>query len=115
MPGPDSRLPLRFGPVASRRADEAVLFEGAGPVASPSQAIVPAPFGHAAGCMCCRPRSGAANALATLFRLRAIGADFDAVLADVAPATQAALRAALADDLLASARFRLAEAPAPVD
>lgn len=106
----DARLPVRFGPLESRRAHEAVLSDGAlaGP---PFEAFTAGPAGHPMDCACCVPRSGAAMALAALFRARATGTGpaFRGVLAVVGPDGEAAVRAALTDDAMASGRFRLTE------
>ena len=68
---------------------------------------------HVLGCACCLPRSGAATALAALFRSRAVnGAEYRSVLAVVTSDGEAAIRAALTSDILAAARFRLADEPA---
>jgi hypothetical protein len=102
----DARLPVRFAPLHTRRPDEAVLTDGAAAPA-PSARFMPAGGAHGAGCACCVPRSGAATALATLFRERAVGGPaFAGVLAVVGAAGEAAVRAALAADPLVSARFR---------
>ncbi len=95
----DARLPLRFGPIEDRAPDEAVL----------TDAEIGATAGHAVDCLCCTPRSGAALALGALFRARAVGEGppFRGVLAVVGPAAEAAIRAALADDPVASGRFKL--------
>jgi hypothetical protein len=62
---------------------------------------------HAAGCACCAGRSGVALALDRLFQARARAACgwFSRVIAVGDPD---AVRAALAEDALAAARFRLA-------
>ena len=97
----DARLPLRFGPSETLRPDEALLTDAS---------IAPATSPHGAACACCIPRSGAALALATLFRNRATGSGppFRAVLASVGRANEDALKAALESDPVASGRFRLA-------
>jgi hypothetical protein len=96
----DARLPLRFGLIEDRSPDEAVL----------TDALIGTTPGHMIGCLCCAPRNGAALALAVLFRERATGQRplFRGVLAAVGPAGEAAIRAALRDDPVASGRFRLA-------
>ncbi|MDQ2802692.1 MAG: hypothetical protein M3Y41_08400 [Pseudomonadota bacterium] len=110
----DARVPVRFGPVSDAGPETALLVEGDRPV----------PFGvafvrctlarvtsHAAGCACCTPRGPAAEALGRLFLARARDANgwFRSVLAVVdGPDGRAAVLAALADDPLTSARFRLA-------
>lgn len=100
----DPRIPLRFGPPHSRRADEAVLTDGP-PAAAPAARFS---AGHLAGCACCGG-GGAVLALAQLVRARALGGAFQAVLATASPEGEAAVRAALAEDGPLSARFRLAQ------
>ena len=103
----DARLPIRFGPLDSREHGEAVLTDG--PVVSmPAAAFVVQP-GHVIDCTCCAPRSGAAAALAQLFHNRAIatGPAFKSVLAVMGRDGEAAVRDAVLNDPLVSARFRL--------
>ena len=104
----DARVPVRFGPLSSRTPDEAVLTDGI-EAAAPSAAFRLID-GHPLDCICCTPRTGAALALATLFRARAIAAGpaFRGVLAVVGPAGEAAVRDALAADTLVCGRFRIA-------
>ena len=105
----DARIPVRFGALDTRAADEAVVTDGAG-AGAPSARFAVAGAGHAAGCACCGGRSEAALAMAALFRERAVGTGppFRGVLAAVGPAGEAALRDALAETLL-SGRFRVAD------
>ena len=111
----DPRLPLRFGPVASAGAGTALLIEGDAP-APPgvpfARFVLPAMVqAHPAGCACCVPRGPVAAALASLFLARARGgAWFTEVLAvPRGPAGEAAIRATVAEDVLAVARFRIVE------
>ncbi len=106
----DARLPLRFAPLAARGPDEAVLTDRGITAAAPFARFTPGAADHPVDCACCAPRSGAAVALAALFRARAVGrgTPFRGVLAVVGHAGEAAIRAALRDDPLAFARFRLA-------
>jgi hypothetical protein len=62
---------------------------------------------HAFGCTCCLPRTAAAQALGQLFLARARGemGFFRRVIA--APEDAASVRAAVTDDVLVAARFRL--------
>jgi hypothetical protein len=64
-------------------------------------------LGHVAGCACCAPRGPAAAALSALFRARATGAApfFGRVVVVATPAGEAAVRAAVAEDVVAAARF----------
>lgn len=99
----DARVPVRFGPASDAGEGDWVLREGLGWGAAT----------HGADCACCAPRSPAALALADLFTLRARGgAEFRAVLVVASGAGEAAVRAALQSDPVASARFRL-DARAP--
>ncbi len=113
----DSRLVVRFGGVAEAGARTALLVEQADgappPVAAAEAAVerfaVPATT-HAVGCACCLPRGPAALALGRLFLARARGQAplFDTVVAVIrSRAGEAAVRAALRDDVVTRARFRL--------
>ncbi len=102
------RIPLTFGPATP---GDALLIEGDAP-APPGHytarfTLPPPAFGHIPGCTCCTPRGPAATALATLFRARATGTApfFTRVTVTASPAGQAAIRAAVQDDVLAAARF----------
>ena len=109
----DPRIPVLIGAPDPGDAATALLVE-AEPTASPGRAVagfVLVPALHPPGCPCCAPRAPAAQALARLFlaRARGDGPVFARVLA--LPRTEAgaaAIRDALATDLLATARFRLA-------
>ena len=108
----DPRIPLRLGPLAEAPPGAALLIEGDAPAPAGHPfarfAARPIPF-HPAGCACCTPRNAAAQALARLFLDRARGGvwfiQVQAVTASTAGA--AAVRAALAEDNLTAARFRL--------
>lgn len=65
--------------------------------------------GHFAGCACCTLRGPAADALTALFRARATGAApfFKRLVVLASPAGEAAVQAALAEDVVSAARFRL--------
>ncbi len=115
----DARIPVLIGAPDPGDAATALLVEGE-PPAAPGRAVagfVLAPSlhptaRHPPGCPCCAPRTPAAQALARLFlaRARGDGPPFAQVLA--VPRTEAgaaAIREALAADLLAAARFRLAD------
>ncbi len=109
----DPRIPVLIGGADPGDAATALLVEGE-PAAVPGRAVagfVLVPSRHPLGCPCCAPRTPAARALARLFlaRARGDGPAFARVLA--LPRTEAgatAIRDALATDLLAAARFRLA-------
>jgi hypothetical protein len=107
----DARIPIRFG--TEPAAGEAVLVEGDAPVQAGravARVRLPAASAHSAGCACCVSRGPAAEALAHLFLARARGdvAWFGEVVAVMTtPEGEAAVRAALADDPVVSARYRL--------
>jgi len=108
----DARLPVRFGSVEEASADEALLIEGNLPAPTSRAAerfTISANTSHPAGCACCAPRSSAAQALARLFLARARGDApfFREVLVVTGTMGEAAVRAALESDPLASAWFRL--------
>jgi hypothetical protein len=106
----DARVPVVFGGLDAMGPDDALLIEGDAPapagrvVVRLSAAATPA---HVAGCVCCVPRSAAGSALAGLFLARGRGdvAFFRRVLA--VTTDEAAIRAALEDDMLASGWFRI--------
>jgi hypothetical protein len=123
----DARIPVTL--VADEAALAAALAAGppaailseAPPPPLPALAIALASFDatttHAAGCSCCAGRSPAASALDRLFQARVRNACpwFDRVVAlAVTPEAAEAIRAALASDALAVARFRLASASVPL-
>jgi hypothetical protein len=67
-----------------------------------------AAFGHAPGCACCTLRGPAADALGRMFRARATGAApfFRRVMVCASEAGVAAVREAVATDVVTMARFR---------
>ena len=105
----DARLPLRFGALTGRQAGEAVLLDADLPCAAPVAWFDPAVSSHDLACACCAGQSAAGVALAALFRARAMGTGpaFRGVLAVVGERGEAAVRAALETDAVASGRFRL--------
>ncbi len=110
----DARVPVRFGPLAEAGPDSALLIEGdcPAPHGEPCEHFtLPRLFGsHPMGCTCCIPRAPVAQALSRLFLARARGevAFFRGVTVAASPAGRAAVLAALADDPLVSAWFRVA-------
>jgi hypothetical protein len=110
----DSRIAVRFAEVAEDGA--AALIEGAGPTAGPVAHFTLPVAAHVIGCACCLPRGPVAVAFGRLFLARARGevGFFDEVVAVThSQAGAAAVRAALEDDVVTRARFRLAsETPA---
>lgn len=109
---PDPRLPVVVGE-ADGPTDAAYLLEGSGAApaeAAPLARFVPDGASHLAGCRCCGGRSGAARALDALFLARARGEAklFGVVVALVqTDAGRDALVAALEEDRVVRARFRL--------
>ena len=107
------RIPVLFGS-ARTEADDAYLAEGGAPAASgyvERFTLPPAKFGHVQGCTCCTPRGPAAEALARLFRARATGAApfFKRVIVIASPVGEAAVREAIARDVVTAARFSLTD------
>lgn len=114
----DIRIPVRFGPLASLRPEEAVLAPSAIPMsAMPGHAVqtyeAPSapPGSHPVACACCVPRGPIASAMTRLFlaRMRGEAPFFTAVLAaDAYPGAEAAIREAIRRDPLVGSRFRAA-------
>lgn len=108
----DSRIPVLFGP--QPQAGDAVLAEEgqAVPMAGYVQRFAPG-AAHGLGCACCVARSPAAEALAALFRARAMGSApyFSRVVVLASPEGRVALLAALEGDALARARYRVLVVP----
>lgn len=112
----DGRIPVAFAASVPQASREVLLVEGDAPV--PAGTIVErflAEKGrHPVGCVCCRPRSPAAQALSRLYLAYARGeiSSISGVL--VLTATEAArdsIVAALEADVVLRARFRLAGRP----
>lgn len=113
----DVRIPLRLGSAAALSGAEAgttALLVEAPPEPLPPGAVAQASFtpgpAHALACGCCGGRSAAATALDRLFQARVRGQCgwFDRVLAIVeTPEAAAEIAAALREDALTAARFRL--------
>ncbi len=110
----DSRIAVRFGS-AAEAAGAALLIEAGGDAGAAVPGGAVAYFAlpvsaHALGCACCLPRGPVAVALGRLFLARARGeaALFGQVVAVTSSAAgRAAVRAALQDDVVTRARFRL--------
>jgi hypothetical protein len=108
------RIPVLFG-AAGGRAGDAWLVEAG--QAAPDDvytvmfSLPVSAFGHVPGCACCIPRGPAAAAFAAMFRARATNAApfFTRVIVIASSAGQDAIRAALSNDVLTSARYRLAD------
>ena len=109
----DVRIWVRFGTVADAGPGEALLIEGQALAAGPAvtRFVVPVRIGgHAVGCSCCTPRGPVATALGGLFLARARGELpwFRSVVAVTHSAAGAdAVRAALDEDVVTRARFRV--------
>jgi len=108
--GTDMRIPVVIGG-APGEGDAALVEDGHDmPAAGYAVrfALGVGKFGHVAGCACCTLRGPAADALTTMFRARATGVApfFGRVVVLASPAGEAAVRAALAGDVVARARFR---------
>lgn len=107
----DSRIPVRFGARETATPSTALLIEGEGPTPSggAEARFTLRSKDHIFGCACCLPRGAVAQALTKLFQARARAAVpfFREVLAVPASAAgEAAVRAALAEDVFVAARFR---------
>ncbi|MDE1883910.1 MAG: hypothetical protein KGH70_08045 [Rhodospirillales bacterium] len=106
----DSRIPVYIG--GSPGPDDAVLVEDghAMPIAGHAIRFVAPKFGHQPGCFCCTARGPAANAFSALYRDRATGAApyFGQVIVLASLLGEADIKAALDQDAVTKARFRLA-------
>jgi hypothetical protein len=106
----DMRIPLLFG--ITPQPDDAVLVEDGQtmPHKGYTQPFSPpATPSHPLGCSCCVVRGPVSDALGRLFRARATGTApfFKRVVVSASPAGEAAVREALAGDVMAAARYRL--------
>ena len=104
------RIPILFA--IPTRSDDAVLVEEGQTMPLQGYALrfsAPATPGHPLGCTCCVVRSPVSDALGRLFRARATGTApfFKRVVVLASPAGEAAVREALAGDVMAAARYRL--------
>jgi hypothetical protein len=104
------RIPVVTGVLPG--AADAVLLEDGVFYAGPGHVVgfSAAETGHVAGCACCGGRGKVAEALGYMFLARARGdiVFFARVVVLASPAGEAAVRAALAADVVAQARYRLA-------
>jgi hypothetical protein len=104
---------VRFGAVEDAGLGDALLIEGDTPADRPAAARFTLPIripAHPLGCLCCAPRGPVAEALGRLFLARARGELpwFRSVIAVTCSAAGGdAVRAALATDVVTTARFRL--------
>jgi hypothetical protein len=105
----DMLIPILFD--AEPGPADAVLVEGGKDMPGSGHAVrfTLGLAGHALGCACCTSRSPVADALGRLFRDRATGAApfFPRVVVLASPAGEAAVRIAVAEDLVTRARYRL--------
>lgn len=117
----DARIPVSVLPDPAALAEAlavgkpAAVISAAPPAPLPARAACAVSFeagvtSHAVACACCQGRSPAAQALDRLFQARVRGqsAWFDRVLVLDEDGAGAAVAAALREDSLALARFRLA-------
>jgi len=107
----DMRIPIVMGGEAGP-GDAALVEDGhAMPAAGYAVrfAVWSAKPGHFAGCACCTLRGPAADALTALFRARATGVAplFKRLVVLASAEGEAAVKAALAEDVVSAARFRL--------
>ncbi len=112
------RIPVLFGSLQAETDDVWLLEAGAEPpVSGYAERFTPAPakFGHIQGCNCCTPRGPAADALARMFRARATGTApfFKRVIVLTSPEGEAAVRQAIASDIMIAARYCLADGEDP--
>jgi len=109
----DARVKLRIGTADMAGPEDALLIEGAGGVpdgAVHARFVLPEGTAHGISCACCLPRGPVAEALSGLFlqRVRGEVRFFSGIVAVPAGvAGEAAIRAALREDPMVSARFRL--------
>ncbi len=105
----DGRIPVYIG--GTPGPDDAVLVEGGHAMPELGHALrFTAPkFGHQPGCFCCAARGPAANAFSALYRDRATGAApyFNRVIVLASLLGEADIKAALDQDAVTKARFRL--------
>jgi len=112
----DARIPVSILPeaaalaVALAHGKPAALVGAHGPDGLPSVSFQLGSAAHPVACACCQGRSPAADALDRLFQARVRGQSrwFDRVLVLDEAGAGDAVRAALKEDALAAARFRLA-------
>jgi hypothetical protein len=105
----DRRIPVYIG--GAPGPDDAVLVEDGHAMPATGHAVrfVAPKFGHQPGCFCCAARGPAANAFSALYRDRAMGAApyFSRVVVLASLPGEADVKAALDQDAVTKARFRL--------
>ncbi|MDE2240314.1 MAG: hypothetical protein KGJ73_10380 [Rhodospirillales bacterium] len=105
----DGRIPVYIG--IPPGPDDAVLVEDghAMPEAGHAMRFVAPKLGHQPGCLCCTARGPAANAFSALYRDRATGIApyFQRVVVLASLPGQADVKAALDQDAVTRARFKL--------
>jgi len=109
----DMRIPVLFGDVQAEPDTLWLVETGLQPPVHGHTEYFTLPqakFGHITGCTCCTPRGPAADALSRLFRARATGTApfFNRVIVQASPAGEAAVRQAIASDIMTAARYCLA-------
>ncbi|WP_048880446.1 hypothetical protein [Acidocella aminolytica] len=106
----DQRIPVFMG--GTPGPNDAVLVEDGHAMPALGHAIrfVPPKFGHQPGCFCCTARGPVANALSSFYRDRAMGAApyFSRVIVLASRLGEADVKAALNQDAVTRARYRLA-------
>ena len=111
----DARVRLRIGTADTAGPDDALLIEGDAAVPDGrvhARFALPEAASHSIGCACCLPRGPVAEALSRLFLLRVRGdVKFfpEVVAVPRSVVGEAAIRAALQEDPMVMARFRLAD------
>ncbi len=108
------RIPILIGGSAAREGDAFLVEDGADMPAGGYAvrfALGARKFGHQVGCACCTLRGPAADALTGMFRARVTGNApfFKRVVVLASPEGEAAVREAIADDVVTAARYRLEE------
>jgi hypothetical protein len=108
----DPRIGVRFGTIDEAGPGETLLIEGGAVADRPGAThfvLTPRNATHSLGCACCAPRGPVAEALGRLFLARARGEVpwFRSVVAAThSIAGREAVRTALTEDVVTSARFR---------
>jgi hypothetical protein len=111
------RIPVLFN--TTPEPDDATLVEDGHDMPATGYAIrfTATQPGHIIGCTCCTLRGPAADALGQMFAARARGQApyFHRVIVLASPAGEAAIRQALAGDVVCAARFKQGEGLRPLD
>jgi hypothetical protein len=108
----DTRIPIVLG--GKPGPDDAVLVEDGQDMPKTGYAVrfalAGGKPGHMMGCACCTLRGPAADALGGMFQARARGSApfFKRVVVLASPDGEAAIRAAIDEDVVTKARYRMA-------